>query len=150
MAATFQLWYRPMKHFFKVLISLIIILMVVAVVGVYWLSKTESGLNWALVQADEFVTFDRIEGELADFSFTGMRLNAQATSVTIASGQGQWQPWSLLTKTLLSSQLKLNDIEITLDPGAQQPQPYQPAPAPALSRASALLRQPQPHQPRAH
>lgn len=93
-------------------------LLVILIAGVYWLTATQSGLNFVLEQTQKqlpALTIETAEGQLAG------RLKMQdihyapeeGVKVHLRSLDLDWLPWALISGQLLMNQLHISGLEIT-------------------------------------
>ncbi len=91
---------------------------------VLWITKSETGLRWALQQVPDVLMIEEISGQLSDLSFSGLSLRLDGTQVSVAKGQLKWRLSDLLKGTLRVENLLLNTLEvqiITLEADASEP-----------------------------
>ncbi len=90
----------------------------------FWLTKTETGLRWALQQAPDVISVNKVSGHLSDLTFSGLKIRLDGTQVSIASGQLKWRLSDLLKRTLRIENLLLNKLDVQIT--ATEPQASEP------------------------
>ncbi|MDR9435558.1 MAG: translocation/assembly module TamB domain-containing protein [Thiohalophilus sp.] len=120
----------------KNLLALLVLLLLLAGSGLFWLGATESGLRWVYQQSNEFIpgelAIGKLEGRLLGRITTSDLVYQHAdTRLVLERATLKWRPFELLTGNLVVSQLHVQSMAITL-PAAQQNQAEQAVELPAI------------------
>ena len=108
----------------KNLLALLVLLLLLAGSGLFWLGASESGLRWIYQQSSEFIPGELRIGKLEGRLFgriTAIDLVYQQADTRVALDRAtlKWRPFELLTGNLVVSQLHVQSVAITL-PATQQ------------------------------
>lgn len=120
----------------KNLLALLVLLLLLAASGLFWLGATESGLRWAYQQSRESIPGElrigKLEGRLfGRISATDLHYQHADTRVVLERTTLKWRPFELLTGNLVVSQLHVQSMVITL-PATQQSKAAQVVELPEL------------------
>lgn len=93
-------------------------LLVISIAGIYWLTTTQSGLDFVLKQAQQQLpelSVESGEGQLAGrLKLKNIQYKADSgMQVELQSLDLDWLPWALLSGQLLMNQLHLSGLELT-------------------------------------
>ncbi|MDZ7804773.1 translocation/assembly module TamB domain-containing protein [Thiohalophilus sp.] len=108
----------------KNLLAMLLLLLLLAGSGLFWLVATESGLRWAYQQSSDFIPGElrigKLEGRLfGRITATDLVYQHADTRVVLEQARLKWRPFELLTGSLVVSQLHVQSVSVTL-PAAQQ------------------------------
>lgn len=108
----------------KNLLALLVLLLLLAGSGLFWLGASESGLRWIYQQSRESIPGElrigKLEGRLfGRITVTDLIYQQADTRVALDRATLEWHPFELLTGNLVVSQLHVQSVAITL-PAAQQ------------------------------
>lgn len=93
----------------------------------FWLSRTESGLRWALSQASGVIEVESVSGTLLTPTLNGLAIDLEGATVRAARAKLSWRLLPLLNKTVQINSLLLEQVDVTLkEQGLKEAQPYQP------------------------
>ncbi|GHA13306.1 translocation/assembly module TamB [Arenicella chitinivorans] len=92
---------------------------------VFWLAKTESGLNWLVHRLPQVNEVRGLTGDLSAFSFEVLHLDLGTGHVTVRNGKLQWEPTALRHRQILIGTIEATEVAIALQP-VQQKTPFKP------------------------
>lgn len=107
--------------------GLYILLALIAIIGllIFWLARTESGLNWLVNRIPQVTEVRGLSGSLNKFSFETLHVDFGSGDVTVHNGKLYWEPTALRHRQVLVETLEASKVQIRLQPATEKT-PFEP------------------------